>query len=240
MVSSKRLRQDKCCHGSVLLIHISRLILTTKGRCAYCTYPSIEGKPQKLDMTSAVTAVVEQAERLPGSTVSLKDSLVTPQRLVELSGCIQNRVRWSACTKLSPRLDNARLTKLTDSGLATLEVGLETLLSDSQKRINKIQPQSLYEDFLRTVADMNNDLSVVVNYIIGFPWEDPEVAKSKLDEAQALLTCILGKEKGLLELNEFELERLAVMARFPEAYGIDKEKITPWPWASVLEVDKGG
>ena len=48
----------------------------------------------------------------------------------------------------------------------------------------------------------------------------------------------MGKERGLIELNEFELECLAPMAKFPEAYGIDHAKIQSWPWASVLEIEK--
>ena len=208
------------------------------GRCSYCTYPNIEGKPQKLDLLTSVGSVVDQAERLPGSTLSMKDSLVTPMRLIELSDCIQNRVRWSACTKLTHRLDTSRLTQLTESGLATLEVGLESLLPESQRMINKIQPLSTYEEFLNTVADLPHELSIVVNYMIGFPWEDPEAAQSKLNEAENLLQGILGKNRGLIELNRFELERLAPMAKFPEAFGIDPSRIRAWPWASVLEMEK--
>mmetsp|Transcript_21637 Transcript_21637/g.47049 ORF Transcript_21637/g.47049 Transcript_21637/m.47049 type:complete len:220 (+) Transcript_21637:1395-2054(+) len=179
------------------------------GRCSYCTYPSIEGRPQKLDLVTSVGDVVDQAQRLPGSTLSLKDSLVTPNRLIELGDCIQKRVKWSACTKLSRRLDISRLSQLNNSGLATLEVGLESLMPETQHRINKLQPQSLYEDFLANVADLPHELSVVVNYMFDFPWEDPVAAQSKLNEAETLLLGILGKERGMIELNEFELERLS-------------------------------
>jgi hypothetical protein len=72
--------------------------------------------------------------------------------------------------------------------------------------------------------------------MVGFPWEDPAAAKAKLDDAERILVSYLGRERGRIELNEFELERLAVMAKFPEAYGIDPRKIQSWPWASVLEM----
>mmetsp|Transcript_26778 Transcript_26778/g.45664 ORF Transcript_26778/g.45664 Transcript_26778/m.45664 type:complete len:87 (+) Transcript_26778:61-321(+) len=74
-------------------------------------------------------------------------------------------------------------------------------------------------------------------YMVGFPWEDPEEARSKLIVAETLLRDILGKERGMIEVNEFELERLAPMVKFPEAYGISKTSLRSWPWASVLEMD---
>jgi hypothetical protein len=99
--------------------------------------------------------------------------------------------------------------------------------------IGKKQPLSLYDDFVRNVAQVP-DLTLVVNYMVGFPWEDKAEALAKLAETRAiLLDGGLGPRRGRVELNTFELERLAPMARFPELYGIDK--ITRWPWASVLE-----
>jgi hypothetical protein len=39
------------------------------------------------------------------ASVSIKDSLATCTRLLEIGDCIDNRVPWSACTKLSNCLD---------------------------------------------------------------------------------------------------------------------------------------
>jgi len=206
------------------------------GRCAFCTYPSIEDTPKKLDLFTSVGTVVDTASLIDGTTVSLKDSLVSATRLSEIGGCIQGRVKWSACTKLSTRLSFKRLTRLCADGLATLEVGLETLLPETQRRIDKVQSEMLYESFVSDVANLPSDLSLVVNYMVGFPWEDEEAAKAKLDDAERILTSSLGRNRGRIELNEFALERLAVMAKFPEAYGIDSRTIRPWPWASVLEI----
>ena len=49
------------------------------GRCAFCTYPAIEGTARKLDL-EPVREVVLEAERL-GASVSFKDSLATLDRL---------------------------------------------------------------------------------------------------------------------------------------------------------------
>ena len=201
------------------------------GRCTFCTYPAIEPKPVKLDLTRSVGVVADLAVQLRAS-VSVKDSLATSSRLCAIGDHIGGRVPWSACTKLSSRLDLVTLSRLRHSGLATLEVGLESLLPDTQKRIGKIQPQELFERFVDHVADVP-DLTLVVNYMVGFPWEDSAAAYAKLEEARMILENRLGRERACIELNKFELERLAPMARFPEVYGI--ASVRSWPWASVLE-----
>ena len=213
------------------------------GRCKFCTYPSIENFPQKLDLQIALSSVVEKAQSLEGASVSLKDSLVTATRLSEIGNCIGGRVKWSACTKLSRRLDFNRLTQLCADGLATLEVGLESLLPETQKRIDKIQPIELFEIFLQDVARVNDKasgegISIVANYMVDFPWEKPFEAHEKLALAKHLLHTILGPERGSIELNHFELERQSPMAKFPEMYEIDTSKIRKWPWASVLDTNE--
>jgi len=170
------------------------------------------------------------------TSVSIKDSLVIATRLSEIGDLIQGRVKWSACTKLSRRLDRQKLMQLSANGLATLELGLESLLPQTQRRIDKMQPESRYHDFVRSVAEMDSDLSLVVNYMVGFPWENKEEAHAKLEEVRDFLMKNLGPDRGTIELNTFELERLSAMARFPDAYGIDPFSIMTWPWASVLEV----
>lgn len=201
------------------------------GRCAYCTYPAIEPKPEKLNLSRAVGSVADMAANMDAS-LSIKDSLVTCTRLLEIGECIDNRVPWSACTKLSKRLDLPSLVRLNRNGLATLEVGLESLLEETQRRISKVQPPFMFEKFVSDVAEADN-LTLVVNYMVGFPWENPIEAMTKLNEAQATLEKHLGANRACIELNKFELERLAPMAKFPELYGISH--IQSWPWASVME-----
>mmetsp|Transcript_25354 Transcript_25354/g.51694 ORF Transcript_25354/g.51694 Transcript_25354/m.51694 type:complete len:484 (+) Transcript_25354:464-1915(+) len=200
------------------------------GRCAFCTYPAIEPKPTRLPLAVSVGTVIDEASRC-GASVSLKDSLATSSRLREISDTVKGKVPWSACTKLSSRLDRELLEHLTNNGLATLEVGLESLLLETQHRIRKPQPVELYERFLTDAANIP-ELSIVVNYMTGFPWENKVAADAKLDEARTLLTNHLG-ERGCVEHNTFELERLAPMANNPEKYCIGSVKA--WPWASVLE-----
>jgi hypothetical protein len=134
---------------------------------------------------------------------------------------------------IQQKLDLASLMTLRRGGLATLEVGLESLLPDTQIRLGKVQPRSLYEDFLRNVSKVP-DLSLVVNYITGFPWEEESEAMAGLQDARDLLSLYLGS-RGRIEHNYFELERLSPMARSPTRFFVDEQRIKAWPWASVLE-----
>ena len=144
-------------------------------------------------------------------------------------------MKWSACTKLNRKLDFKVLDSLCANGLATLEVGLESLLVDTQRRVAKVHPPDLYEEFLSSAAKVQG-LSIVVNYMTGFPWEDSDLSRSKLEEAKKLLTHYLGP-RGKLEHNCFELERLSPMAKEPERFDIDSGSLKFFPWASVIDYE---
>lgn len=202
------------------------------GRCAFCTYPAMEPTPSKLDLCATIDSVVDKALQL-GATVSIKDSLVTAGRLHEIGATIGGRVKWSACTKISRKLTLPLLERLSADGLSTLEVGLESLLVDTQRRVAKVHPPHLFEDFLRHVAQVP-DLSLVVNYMTGFPWEDSVISLQQRDEAVNMVSQYLG-HRGKLEHNSFELERLSPMAKYPERFHIDKQSLKFWPWASIVE-----
>jgi hypothetical protein len=202
------------------------------GRCAFCTYPKMEPVPRKLDLALAIEGVVEQAQAL-GGTVALKDSLVTPKRLKEVAELISGRVKWSACTKLHPKLLDIRLLEyLAVNGLATLEVGLESLIPETQRRVAKEHPKTIFEDFL-LIASRVSCLCIVVNYITGFPWEDKNESQAALELAQEMVEKYLG-DRGKVEHNTFELERQSPMAQSPEKFEIDAESLVTWPWASVV------
>lgn len=68
----------------------------------------------------------------------------------------------------------------------------------------------------------------------GFPWEEPEMAVEKLEEARALLEKHIGS-RGRIEHNMFELERMSPMAQEPARFNIDLTSLTYWPWASVVD-----
>ncbi len=197
-------------------------------RCRFCTYPAVEGTYRPLEL-AGVDAVVEQAARI-GAAVSFKDSLILPARLEILADRIGGRVRWSACTKLHPRMDVPFLTRLVEGGCATLEVGLETLTEQGQLVIDKRQPLAL----LLTVLDAAEaaGLALVINYITGFPGVDADDEQLQLSRLRAEV----GRRQRLaakVEHNHFELERMSPMGRNPSAFGL--RVVGEHPWSSVLE-----
>jgi len=202
------------------------------GRCTFCTYPDVEGASRLLPLSSSC-ATVERAASI-GGAVSFKDSLVVAKRLEEIAAMIDGRVRWSACTKLSPVLDRAFLRRLASAGCATLEVGLETLTPAGQLLIDKRQTWPLFLDVLDAAAHAR--ISLVVNYMTGFPAVDAAEEAAWLDRVR---TAIAERDlTAKLEHNVFQLERRAPMAGRLAALGI---RVTRgWPWSSILEWDYVG
>jgi len=196
------------------------------GRCAYCTYPAVEGSARHVSL-QALDAVVQEAQRL-SAVVCLKDSLLIPDRLVQVAELIDGRVEWSGCTKLHRRLNVELFTKLAASGCTTLEVGVETLSETAQRLVEKKQALPLLQQVIDAAAATG--IGLVVNYITGFPGEDLGGELFLLEHVRRLLDR--PDLRAHLEHNTFQLERLAPMARNPGRYGV--RVLASWPWASVL------
>ena len=196
------------------------------GRCAYCTYPAVEGRARHVDLAALESVVQLAAAR--GAVVSLKDSLLIPDRLCEVADLIDGRVEWSGCTKLHRRLSAELFAHLAEAGCSTLEVGVETLSPTAQRLVEKKQALPLLEQVVDAAAATG--IGLVVNYITGFPGEDLRGELMLLEHVRNLID-----RPGLrarVEHNTFQLERLAPMARHPGEYGI--RVLASWPWASVL------
>lgn len=198
------------------------------GRCAFCTYPAIEGgvRPGSQDVVEAV--VCEAVDR--GARVSFKDSLVTPRDLASLAERIAGRVTWSACTKLHPRFaDEAFVRGLVAGGCSTLEFGVETLSDAGQASIGKRQPRHLVSGLLD--AAQAAGLPIVLNYITGLPGADPmdeEVQLAWLRDAVARHPDLVAK----IEHNDFQLERRSPMGQDPARW--DMVVTGSWPWSTLL------
>ncbi|MGE0400223.1 MAG: radical SAM protein, partial [Kofleriaceae bacterium] len=198
------------------------------GKCRFCTYPSIEGKWRTLPI-EPVRSVVHEAIRR-GAAISFKDSLLDLDVLDRAAGMIEGRVPWSACTKLSARLDLDRLKRLADGGLATLEIGLETLDANAQAGIWKKQPEKTFVRFLNSAEVAG--IAVIVNYMTGLPHADvlnEELCKAAVEGELAKRPSLVSK----LEHNVFQLERRSPMGLAPEHHGIRVTRRLPW--SSVME-----
>lgn len=194
------------------------------GRCGYCTYPAIEGHP--VDLGFRMLEVVTQQAEKHDATITLKDSLVEPRRLVQVASCVGGRVSWAACTKIHPALDVGLLNLLVHGGCRTLEFGLETLLPESQRLIAKRQSGETLQRNLEACALAG--VFPVVNVMTGFPGEDAGAAEEMLRDARNLLEAECGSW-GLVKHNIFELSPLAPLAGHPSI-----EITASWPWDSMV------
>ena len=197
-------------------------------KCSFCTYPAIEGRYLRFPLDS-LRRLVDFAER-ENATISFKDSLLPAPALRSISYIIDGRLEWSACTKLASNLDFDLLSLMARSGCRTVEVGLESLNPETQVRIDKIQPMKLLESFLEAASLAG--LGVVVNYITGFPWEDPVRAEDELLQLRQFLAA-RPNLTAKIEHNRFALERLSPMAAQPSRYSMEVTKA--WPWSSILD-----
>jgi anaerobic magnesium-protoporphyrin IX monomethyl ester cyclase len=198
------------------------------GKCAFCTYPKVEGQFRMLNI-ALLEPVIQQAVA-HRAVLSFKDSLLVPSQIKEVGALIAGRVMWSACTKLSDSFKLETLRQLYASGLRTLEIGLETLHESSQELIGKQQSLHLFRRFLDAAAA--SGVGVVVNYMTGLPGAD---ATEERDCLQVVRSEVAARPSLIarIEHNTFQLEMLSPMAQRPADYGI--EVLRSWPWSSLLE-----
>ena len=197
-------------------------------KCSFCTYPAVEGSYIRYPL-EGLHRTLEVAVRKEAA-ISFKDSLLPTPMLRAIALVVGGKVEWSACTKLAPSLDSDTLSLLARNGCRTLEVGLESLNLETQRRIDKVQPVELLDRFLAGAASAG--ISVVINYITGFPWEDAGEADGVLQELKEHIKGF-GGLVARVEQNRFNLERLSPMAAKPEKYNIRIAR--SWPWSSILD-----
>lgn len=194
-------------------------------KCAYCTYPAIEGA-----YAPGPAVIIDQLARIAASTgaaLSLKDSLVTSNRLKQVSEIVGGRAPWSACTKLGGWMNKEGLKALAGAGCRTLELGIETFVESSQLLIDKRQDWETFRRALESAGAAG--ISLVINMITGFPGESVDAALQQLDRVREAVERSLGPH-GKIEHNRFELERLAPMARSGSL-----RTTRSWPWSSLLD-----
>jgi len=213
-------------NGCILPVQISRGC--SYGRCAYCTYPHIEGVYRRTSL-EIVNSMVELALE-NNSAISFKDSLITTSLLREIGRRIGGRVKWSACTKPHGSLNSTVLGELVGNGLHTLEVGLETIDIGALQLIDRNPAAETFLDLVNGAAE--SGIQLIVNYITGFPGQDSSVALKQLEEVKNLIDGVPNL-KVKLEHNTLDVHRLSRMGRDPSRYGIRISR--RWPWASTVE-----
>jgi hypothetical protein len=151
------------------------------GRCTFCTYPVVEPATTEFFADRARTVIAELVARHGVRRFSVKDSLFTvPNLKAFAAGLLIDpaiEISWSATTKANRALV-AAAPLLREAGLATVEIGVETIHRKGQLIFDKIASQALIEDVIFTLA--NTGIAVVINLIFGYPGELLEDAERQL------------------------------------------------------------
>lgn len=211
--------------------HLTLPVQTSRGcafgRCAFWTYPYVEGKAKTLPL-GPLESVVRYARRRDAE-VAVKDAFVTARRLDAVADQVGGRVRFAACTRLSPRIPRDRLRRWVRGGLATLEVGVESLDPRTLDSVDKRQAPELVDALLEEAGGL--DLHLVLNAMFGFPGQREADARAELHHYVHVLPQRYPCTRFSIELNLLEVERRAPMGRAPERFGVTLGRT--WPWATV-------
>ncbi|MFC8848984.1 MULTISPECIES: B12-binding domain-containing radical SAM protein [unclassified Micromonospora] len=200
------------------------------GRCTFCTYPVVEPQITAL-RPEAARSTIEALVRAHGvRRYSLKDSLFTAPMLRALAEALLReptvQVRWSATTKASRALIPLA-PLLADAGLATMEIGVETISPTGQRLFDKRADPVLLQELILALA--GHGITVVTNLIFGFPGEREQ-------EAQAQLAWFLrlraAAPPGRVDcsLNMLEMVRGAPMVAHPPP-GVVLHGVAPWAFS---------
>jgi radical SAM superfamily enzyme YgiQ (UPF0313 family) len=208
-------------------------------RCTFCTYPVVEPVLTPFAADRARAAIAGLVEAHGVRRFSVKDSLFTAPMMTALADALGREgpeISWSATTKANRSLV-AHASTLAASGLATLEIGVETIHRSGQELFDKRADVRLLEDVIVGLAE--SGVTVVVNLIFGLPGE-------RLADAEQQLSWFLDLRRrapaGRIDgsLNMLEIVRGSPLETHPPR-SVSLYGVAPWafcyawnapPWRS--------
>jgi hypothetical protein len=197
------------------------------GRCTFCTYPVVEQQLSGFDVDRAHRAIVDLVAEHAVTRFSIKDSLFTLPRILSLANVLiaeGTSIQWSATTKATRALIG-HAPRLAESGLATLEIGVETIHRKGQDLFDKRADRAMLKDVLLACAE--NGITVVTNLIFGLPGESASDADAQLNWFLDLRSeAPPGRIEG--SLNMLEIVRGSPLALRPPP---DVQLLGVAPWA---------
>ncbi|MEU0546668.1 B12-binding domain-containing radical SAM protein [Micromonospora sp. NPDC005979] len=200
------------------------------GRCTFCTYPVVEPQTTPLRAEAASRTITALVRAHGVSRFSLKDSLFTAPMMRALAEALRREsvdgVRWSATTKASRALIPLA-PLLAESGLATVEIGVETISRAGQRLFDKPAEPAMIEELTLALAEAG--ITVVLNLIFGLPGEQEQEARTQL--AWFLhLQAAAPVDRVDCSLNMLEMVRGAPMVASPPP-GVELRGVAPWAFS---------
>ena len=217
------------------LYGIPRLVLPCQlsrgcayGRCAFCTYPAQEGRYRACSL-DLLDPVLGEAIRT-SADLSIKDAFLVPERAEKVATMIAGRVNWSATSRLLPAYkDHARMERLVQGGLRTLELGVESLNPHVQVFISKPQNMETLEGVL--AAASGSALHLILNVIHGWPGESLRQALEARKQLDELLSA---HPQASVTVEQNLLQPQLNAPLFHQRRQLGVQVTGRWPWASVV------
>lgn len=197
-------------------------------RCTFCTYPAVEPVLTRFDPIRAQAAISMLIANHGVRRFSIKDSLFTVPMMESFAEALiastARPVAWSATTKAARRLALAA-PLLAESGLATVELGIESISPATQKLFDKRADLGMIEDVIFALA--SQQVLVVINLIFGAPGESIDDAEQQLAWFNRMRDMAPGYIDG--SLNLLEIVRGSPMERIPPPE-VTLSGVAPWAY----------
>ncbi|MEV4626840.1 radical SAM protein [Micromonospora sp. NPDC049523] len=200
------------------------------GRCTFCTYPVVEPQTTAFAAQGARMTVDALVQAYGVRRFSLKDSLFTAPMLRAYAHALLAEpvagIQWSATTKANRALISLA-PLLADSGLATVEIGVETINATGQRIFDKRADPAMLQEVILALAEQG--ITVVTNLIFGFPGEREQDAQAQLEWFLRLRTAAPAGRVDC-SLNMLEMVRGAPMVAHPPP-GVELAGVAPWAFS---------
>jgi hypothetical protein len=197
-------------------------------RCTFCTYPAVEPFRTPFDPARAQAAINSLIVAHGIRRFSIKDSLFTAPMLESFARALTTSatepVAWSATTKAARRLV-LLAPILAESGLATVELGIESISPVTQKLFDKRADLAMIEDVILALAEQR--VLVVINLIFGAPGETIDDGEEQLAWYNRMRDQAPGYIDG--SLNLLEIVRGSPMESRPPP-GVLLSGVAPWAY----------
>ena len=186
------------------------------GRCAFCAIQAHQPGYRAGPVQRVVGAMARAHEVLGSVFFRIRDDLLTPLQLVELSEAVAAlpfRPRWSARARLDRGLTEDALAAAAAGGLEELWLGLES----GSERVRALMDKGVRDADVRRIlgAGQRVGLRLRALCLVGYPGE-------RLDEAVSTLRFVAEHVPQLagFALSPFQLMRTSPMAGAPEKHGL--------------------
>lgn len=171
-------------------------ILSSRGcclTCNYCPYKAYYGSWRQRSTDNIIKELVQLQENYGIKGLLFRDPLFTvnKQRVKDIaSGIIKSNLDFEwACETHLEYLDNELIDKLYDSGLRSINVGIESYNEDVLKKATRRYAEKKHQEEIISYCDKKG-VKIAAFYILGLPDDTKESINQTISYAKKLNTFV--------------------------------------------------